>query len=205
MLSLVNKKVLVVGGGAVAFRKISGILQKGAQIVVVSPQLNKSMQQLWRTENIQWVQREFEVSDVEGAFLVFAATDNSVVNALVASSCSQEQLLNICDDGETSSFHTPAVYQRSYLTVAVSTNGVSPGLAKRIRNEIAEQYDDLLDDYFEFLQTVRQIVKSGPFTAEEKRGFLTEVLDVRFRESVDARDTFLKTMDVSLVTSEKSL
>ena len=202
MLSLVNKKVLVVGGGNVAFRKISGILRRGAQVVVVSPQLNKSMQQLWRTENIQWVQKEFEVSDVDGAFLVFAATDCSKVNERVASSCSQEQLVNICNDGEASSFHTPAVYERSYLTVAVSTNGVSPGLAKRIRNEIAEQYDDLLDDYFEFLQTVRQIVKSGPFTAEEKRGYLSEVLDARFRESVEARDAFLKGIAVSFMGSE---
>ena len=196
MLSVVNKKVLVVGGGAVAFRKINGILRKGAQIVVVSPQLNESMQELWRTENIQWVQKEFEASDVDGAFIVFAATDCSKVNELVASSCSQEQLVNICDDGEASSFHTPAVYERSYLTVAVSTNGVSPGLAKRIRNEIAEQYEDLLDDYFEFLQTVRQIVKSGPFTAEEKRRLLMEVLDVRFRESVEARDLFMNSLAV---------
>lgn len=198
MLSLVNKKVLVVGGGTVAHRKISGILRKGAQIVVVSPQLNESMQVLWRTENIQWQQKEFEVSDVDWAFLVFAATDNSDVNELVASSCSQEQLVNICNDGEASSFHTPAVYERSYLTVAVSTNGVSPGLAKRIRNEIAEHYDDLLDDYFEFLQTVRQIVKNGPFTAEQKRRFLIEVLDTRFRDSVEARDTFVKTIGQSL-------
>ena len=200
MLSLVNKKVVVVGGGTVAYRKISGILQKGAQVVVVSPQLNKSMQELWRTENIQWVQKEFEVSDVDGAFLVFAATDNKVINELVASSCSPEQLINICDDGETSSFHVPAVHQRSYLTIAVSTNGVSPSLAKKIRDEIAEHYDDLLDDYFEFLQTVRQIVKSGPFTAEEKRHYLTEVLDEHFRQSVDARDAFLKTIGLSFVT-----
>jgi len=202
MLSLVNKKVVVVGGGTVAHRKINGILRKGAQIVVVSPQLNESMQELWRTENIQWVQKRFDVSDVDGAFLVFAATDQADVNEFVARSCSSEQLLNICNDGEASSFHTPAVHQRSYLTIAVSTNGVSPGLAKRIRDEIAEHYDDLLDDYFEFLQTVRQIVKSGPFTAEEKRGYLSEVLDVRFRESVEARDAFLKGFAVSFMGSE---
>lgn len=203
MLNLVNKKVLVVGGGSIAFRKISSILHKGAQIIVVSPQLNESMQRLWRTENIQWVQREFQENDVDGAFLVFAATNKATVNSIVVSSCKREQLVNNCDDGETSVFHVPAMHQRSHLTIAVSTNGVSPSLAKKIRDEIAEHYDDLLDDYFDFLQTVRQIVKNGPFTQEEKRVYLTEVLDERFRKSVDERDVFLKNIQFAFTVSER--
>ena len=197
VLQLSNKKVVVVGGGSVAYRKICGLLQKGAQIVVVSPQLNTNMQELWRTENIEWQQRAFQQSDVDGAFLVFAATNSREVNAFVASSCRPEQIVNICDDGNASSFYVPAVYQRSHLTVAVSTNGVSPLLAKKIRNDISEQYDCLTDDYFVFLQKVRHIVKNGSFTALEKRSYLLEALDERYEESLEARDQFINTIQFS--------
>ena len=197
VVQLSNKKVVVVGGGSVAYRKIRGLLQKGAQIVVVSPQLNANMQELWRTENIEWLQRTFQQSDVDGALLVFAATNSKEVNAFVASSCRPEQFVNICDDGNASTFHVPAVYQRSHLTVAVSTNGVSPLLAKKVRDDIAKEYDHLNDDYFLFIQKVRHIVKSGSYTSAEKRSYLLEVLDERYEESLEARNQFLNTIQFS--------
>ena len=173
-------------------------MHKGAQIVVVSPQLNTNMQELWRTETIEWIQRKFQQSDVDGAFLVFAATNSKEVNAFVVSSCRPEQFVNICDDSNASSFHVPAVYQRSHLTVAVSTNGVSPLLAKKVRDDIAKEYDHLNDDYFLFIQKVRHIVKSGSYTSEEKRSYLLEVLDERYEESLEAREQFLNTIQFQL-------
>ncbi len=195
VLQLSNKKVVVVGGGSVAYRKIRGLLQKGAQIVVVSPQLNTNMQELWRTENIEWLQRAFQQSDVDGAFLVFAATNSKEVNAFVASSCRPEQIVNICDDSNASSFHVPAVYQRSHLTIAVSTDGISPLLAKKVRDDVSKQYDNLTDDYFIFLQKVRHIVKNGPFTALEKRNHLLEALNERYEESLGARSEFINKLN----------
>lgn len=197
--------MLVVGGGEVAYRKVQGILQNGAQIVVVSPTLSTSMQTLWRTETIQWVQRKFRETDVEGAFLIFAATNNSAVNEKIAASCSAEQLINICDNPNKSSFHVPAVHQHSYLTVAVSTNGISPLLAKKIRDEIAAQYDDYLEDYFEFLLVVRQQITQGPYSQVEKRAYLNEVLDARYKQSVEARNEFKARLSLHTSTMEEVL
>jgi len=198
MLQLLNKKVVVVGGGTVACRKVLPVLQQGAHVVVVSPKLNEDLERLWLSEQINWVKRPFQKEDVEGAFLVFAATNDSLINKEVADSCGPYQLINIVDNPKRSTFHVPAIHQQSHLTIAVSTNGISPLLAKKIRDEIAVHYDVQMDYYFEFLLAVRHYVKDAPLEMEQKRAILSEALSDIYKEDAEARSYFLQQMKLSV-------
>ena len=201
-LQIANKKIVIVGGGKIAYRKVSGLLQKGAQIVVISPTLNEEMQQLLRTETIQWQRKPFEASDVQDAFIVFAATNIPTVNEYVVASCSSNQLVNRCDHAQNSSFYVPAVYQNNDLTIAVNTNGVSPLLAKKIRDEAAAKYEYLTERYFLFLKKVRMQLKQLGLSAEQKNAYLQEVLDEKYATNPALQQQFLEQLMFNHCTTQ---
>ena len=98
LLNLKNKNIVVVGGGAVAYRKVLGLLEQGGCITVISPDLNEALKNLVQQQRIQWVDRTFEQTDLADAFIVIAATNERAVNAFVASCCQTHQLVNIVGD-----------------------------------------------------------------------------------------------------------
>ena len=159
MLDLTNKAVVVIGGGRIAYRKIVGLLQAGAKITVISPEINPKIEELIIAERITWHKKEFEQDDLDSAFIVIAATDNHLVNNQVALSAGVHQLVNVVDDQSLSNFHVPAKLTRGNLTISVATGGASPTLAKVIRDEFAEVYDDSYEDYLVFLRQVTIKIK----------------------------------------------
>jgi precorrin-2 dehydrogenase/sirohydrochlorin ferrochelatase len=133
-LKLDAKRCLVVGGGAVAERKVQGLIQAGAAVVVVSPTLTATLCR-WSGEGaITYVPRAFREEDVEGCALVIGATEYAEVNAQVATAARRRGILvNIVDTPELCDFIAPAVLRRGDVRIAVSTGGRSPTLAKRLR------------------------------------------------------------------------
>jgi precorrin-2 dehydrogenase / sirohydrochlorin ferrochelatase len=156
MLRLDGKKVVVVGGGRVAERKVSGLLETGAQICVISPAATATLKTLAANGEINWQARGFEVSDIKGAFIIFAATNDSKVNQFVKEAAAPHQLVAVADDPECSDFHVPAHFKRGRLSIAVSTGGASPILAKKIRDQLETQFEPGYEDYLEFLFSKRQ-------------------------------------------------
>lgn len=135
VLRLSGRRCVVVGGGEVARRKVSGLLAAGAKVRVIAPYLHPELQGNTAIESIC---RPFLAEDLAGAFLVFAATNDRQVNAGVAAAAWQQgALVNIADDPEGSDFHLPAVLQRGALTVAVSSGGSSPAFAAQLRDHLA--------------------------------------------------------------------
>src|SRR5205814_3217789 len=113
MLNLKGRKCLIVGGGRVAAEKVSGLLSRGAQIEVVSPEAVRPIQAKARARTLIWHRRVFAPSDVRGAFLVIAATDSSQANGAVFRACrAQRVLCNSVDDPEHCDFFYPAVVRR---------------------------------------------------------------------------------------------
>ncbi|PWQ98153.1 siroheme synthase CysG [Leucothrix pacifica] len=136
-VSIRNKPCVVIGGGPVASRKIGNLLEAGAQITVVSPQITEEIKQYLAAESITYLPREYTESDLEGAFLVFAATDNREVNSAVAAlATSRDQLVNVADEPDECTFVLPSVLDRSPVLVAVSTGGASPVLARQLRIQL---------------------------------------------------------------------
>jgi siroheme synthase-like protein len=130
-------RVLVVGGGAVATRKVRGLLQAGGRPAVVSPDLTPELRALVEQHALDCRPRPYESADIRAIHLVFAATDSGEVNARVlADAEAAGALANVADDGEGSSFHVPAVVRRDDVVVALSTGGASPLLARRLRERL---------------------------------------------------------------------
>lgn len=154
---------LVVGGGRVAERKARALLAAGARVRVVAPNVSDSLREAASADaRCTIVERGYERADIADATLVFAATDQREVNARVAADARLAGLLvNVADDGSLGDFVTPASHDSGALLIAVATGGV-PGAAVRIRDAVAERFDDRYADALAQLGKLRStLLESG--------------------------------------------
>lgn len=192
MVNVRDKKVTVIGGGKIAAKRIESLLRFQPNITVVSPVLEERLHTLVKSGEIEHIARVYQIGDVQGALLVIAATNDGVVNQLVKESCHPNQLLNIVDDPANSSFHFPAMYEKNEITIAVTTSGISPMLAKNLRDDFAAIVDGIEPEYLLFLKEVRQLVKTGRFTKDQKRFLLAECLEDYYQTDAHMRTMFLR-------------
>ena len=156
-----DRPVLVVGGGAVAERKVEALLHAGALPVVGSPDLTDALQAWLETGRIHWLAGEFHENWLDGVWLVIAATDDVAVNHAVAIAANARRILaNVVDDAELSSFHVPAIVQRGPLQVAISSGGGAPMLARHLRRQLETLLDDSLGTLAELLSRHRERIRA---------------------------------------------
>ena len=139
MINIREKKVVVVGGGKVAARKIKTLLAEQAAVTVVSPILHADIPQA----EIQWLARPYQTGDLEGAKLVFACTDQAEVNSQIMQDAAPSQLVNNTGDKTFSDFYNVAIARKKDVSVMISTNGLSPSRSKEIRKKIEAILDQL--------------------------------------------------------------
>lgn len=144
-LDITGKRCVVVGGGSVATRKVHGLLQAGGQVRVISPEAGEDIKSLAVKRQIEWMQKPFAAADVEGAFLVFAATDNPAVQAQVVQAAHVcGVLVNVADGPGQCDFQVPAVVRRGALAISITTEGTTPAVAAMVRRQlesrIGEEY-----------------------------------------------------------------
>ncbi|GED14097.1 precorrin-2 dehydrogenase/sirohydrochlorin ferrochelatase family protein [Aneurinibacillus migulanus] len=189
MLQLKGRRCLVVGGGRVAERKTTTLLNTGAFITVVSPTLTERLHTFVQTGRIEWREKTFEPEDVQEAFLVFAATDNSEVNVSVREALTPYQLINIADRPDASTFTVPAQLRRGRLLMTVATEGASPGLARKLVSELGEAYDETYEVYVDFLAEARRIVLEQVESPHQRRRLFKQLLDDDFLDDARWQDT----------------
>jgi len=142
ILSLTGRRALVVGGGPVAERKVRGLLEAGADVTLVSPRVTPTLAKSAADNRVRWFERPFALGDSAGCVLVFAATDSANVNGLIVDDAhAHGALVNDASEAERGDFSTPAVHRSGALTVTVDSSGLSPSFTKRIREELAVQFD----------------------------------------------------------------
>jgi siroheme synthase-like protein len=142
-LDLEGREVLVVGAGSVAAEKIDGLLAVGARVTVVAPEVSSSVEDLARAGRLALVRGAYRASELEGRFLVVAATSVRSVNERVYEDAEARGLLcNVVDVPELCSFILPAVHRADPIAVAISTGGASPALAQRLRDDVARLVTD---------------------------------------------------------------
>ncbi|MEW4149985.1 NAD(P)-binding protein [Bacillus thuringiensis] len=190
-----EKRVVVIGGGKVAGFKIIPLLKQGADIVVISPELDANLVKLVEEKKIRWYQREYEKSDIKNAFLVVAASSDSILNEQVAEDAAENQLVNVITNPESGNVHFPAAIHRGLLNIAVSTGGASPKLAKKIRDEIANKYDETYESYLDFLFEVRVKLKDLQLEKRERNILLQEVLKSVYVQNERERESFLRELE----------
>ncbi|MBI4233138.1 MAG: bifunctional precorrin-2 dehydrogenase/sirohydrochlorin ferrochelatase [Chloroflexi bacterium] len=159
-LDLRARLCVVVGGGEVAERKVSGLVECGARVRVVSPEATPRLREWARDGTVTWEPRHYQQGDLEGAFLAIAATDAPQVNEAIARQAeAQGILLNVVDITRLCNFIAPSVIRRGGVTLAISTGGLSPALARKLRHELersrALQYADLA----EMISRVRTLLR----------------------------------------------
>ncbi|MGX6444634.1 NAD(P)-binding protein [Neobacillus sp. K501] len=191
MLQLEGKKVVVVGGGKVAERKVNGLLGTGARVSVISPVVTVELRRLASQGVIDWKEKLFSPDDMKDAFLIFAATNDRELNQFIRNSAGVHQLVTIADDPDESDFHVPAHFHRGRLSIAVSTGGASPTLASTIRAELEQQFDERYEEYLEFLYKARQQILKEVADPVIKRKILKAIVTTEFFNS-DQREADLK-------------
>ena len=138
-LNIKEKLCVVIGGGRVAERKVKNLLRYGARVRMVSPGLTVRLSKWVRQGKMDYTRSEYRSSHLKGAFLVYAATSDRKVNARIAKDAVKRRLLvNVADAPTESAFILPAVVRKREISIAVSTNGISPAKSVRIRDRIKE-------------------------------------------------------------------
>lgn len=177
-MKIANLLCLVVGGGKVAERKIGSLLEAGAQVRVVSPYVTPMIIDWAQQGKLELLEREYQSSDINGAYLVFATTNNEKVNRLVAEDSRNKNLIvNVADAPEDSSFFVPSVIRRGKLTIAVSTNGASPLLAAKIRRQLELQFGPEYNEFLDILTDIRHEVLANVDDIEKRKKIFRDLVD----------------------------
>lgn len=159
-LNIDAKKCVVVGGGKVALRKVKTLLDCGANVTVISPQFLPEFNRLAKREDIHLIHRDYKIGDLEDATIVIAATDGEKINQRVADEAKKTGVLvNVVDDLDRSGFIVPAFFRRGELTIAVSTAGMSPALAKKIRTILEQIFGEEYASLLSLIKEVRSELK----------------------------------------------
>src|SRR5229473_5179571 len=175
-LKLEGRSCLVVGAGAIGGPKIESLLTAGASVRVIAPRVTAAVAEWSRTGALVWEAREFHPADLDGVFLVIAATSSRGVNGTIFGEAQQRKILcNVVDDPEYCDFYYPAVVRRGDLQLAISTNGHSPALAQRIRRDLEVQFGAEYGEWLEDLGKIRQQLFASGMNADERRRVLHEL------------------------------
>lgn len=159
-LKIKGKKCVVVGGGQVARRKVRTLLKYGANVEVISPDPCQELDKLGGVGEIKVLRRHYQAGDLQGAFLAIAATDDSEINQQVVKEAQEKAVpVNVADDAEDSDFILPSYLRRGALTIAVSTAGISPALARKIRSRLEKDFGAEYDSLLRLVGEVRTELK----------------------------------------------
>jgi precorrin-2 dehydrogenase/sirohydrochlorin ferrochelatase len=207
-LDLFDKRCLVAGGGLIADGKLDALLAAGARVTLVSPRVLPRIAHLAAAGSITLYERPYRPADLDGTYLVIAATDDRAVNAAIAAEArSAGILVNAVDDPPNCDFFAVAVVRRGDLQVAISTNGLSPAFARWMRESLDASLPDEYGDLLATLGDVRRELKArGPIPEYEhwQAAITDEVLaDLRSGNRAGARARVMGVVGAAPTTQQE--
>jgi len=177
-LKLSGRKCVVVGGGSIGLEKIEGLLACEGEVTVIAPDAIEAVRDLAEEGSIRWDRREYEPADLEGTFMVIAATDNTDVNIAVYDDAEKRAMLvNVVDVPPLCNFILPAIVRTGPLAIAISTAGASPALAKRMKRQIADEYGEPYARLAIMLNEVRGWAKGTLPTYNDRKAFFESIVN----------------------------
>jgi precorrin-2 dehydrogenase/sirohydrochlorin ferrochelatase len=172
-VKLEGRRVLVVGAGSVGEAKIESLLATAASVRVVAPRATPRVREWAREGRIEWEPREYRTADFAGIFLVIAATGSPALHdEIYAEAQSRGVLCNAVDEPERCDFYFPAVVRRGELQIAISTGGLSPALAQRLRKELEQQFGPEWEAWVAQLGRTREELQSIPMPPVQRKRLL---------------------------------
>ncbi len=186
-LNLKNFPCAVVGGGDVAFRKASALIKAQAELTIISPEICAELQELIEAHKITLIKQDYQAELIEDMRLVVAATDNETVNEAIYQYCEANKILiNTVDSPKYCRYTTPSIVDRSPILIAISSAGMSPVLARRIRATIESSLPQALGEIAQYAGSLRERVKQQFKTIEQRRmfweNFFSSSIVSRFRQ-----------------------
>jgi precorrin-2 dehydrogenase/sirohydrochlorin ferrochelatase len=189
-LKLATRPCLVVGAGAIAESKIASLLEAGARVRVVAPEATPQVRSWAQSNTIEWHQRPFQPIDLDGMFLVVAATSSTELHERIFEQATLRGVLcNIVDVPPLCDFYYPSVVQRGALQIAISTSGQSPALAQRLRKQLEDQFGPEYEEWLAQLGEARDRLHSTNMDPEERKRLLHQYA------SEEAFEAFLRNRD----------
>jgi precorrin-2 dehydrogenase/sirohydrochlorin ferrochelatase len=177
-LMLRGRRCLVVGGGDIGLEKVEGLLACGGDVTLVAPEAGPQLAEYAREGSIKWEQRAFSPEDLEGAFLAIAATSDTEVNIGVYEEAEKRAMLvNVVDVPPLCNFILPAIVRNGPLAIAISTQGASPALAKRMKREIAESFGEPYARLAVILNDARGWAKATLPTYQDRKEFFEGIVN----------------------------
>lgn len=172
-LKLSNRPCLVVGAGAIAESKIASLLDAGGRVRVVAPEATPQVRAWAQSKTLDWHQRPFEPADLDGMFLVIAATSSTELHELIFAEATRRAVLcNIVDVPSLCHFYYPSVVQRGALQIAISTAGQSPALAQRLRKQLENQFGPEYEQWLAHLGDARDKLHATDMDPDERKRLL---------------------------------
>jgi precorrin-2 dehydrogenase/sirohydrochlorin ferrochelatase len=178
-LRLSGRRCLVIGGGDIGLEKVEGLLACDGDVTLIAPEAIEPLQDLAREGSIRWERREYAGrEDLEGVFIVIAATSDTDVNVAIFEDAERRAMLvNVVDVPPLCNFILPAIIRTGPLAIAISTAGASPALAKRIRDEISEEYGEPYARLAVLLNGVRGWAKATLPTYQDRKVFFESIVN----------------------------
>jgi precorrin-2 dehydrogenase / sirohydrochlorin ferrochelatase len=177
-LNLKGKECLVVGAGFVAERKIHSLLLTGARIFVVADEVLPVIRELHNKGSLRLFKRAFKLNDLKDKFLVIIATDNKKVNNSIAKLCRGRKIIvNVVDSIMNSDFIFPAYFNRGNLVIAVSTQGESPSLAVKIRDDLKKYFGDEYEEFIREVSVLRKNIVQNVKSGENRKYLMDKILE----------------------------
>jgi precorrin-2 dehydrogenase / sirohydrochlorin ferrochelatase len=192
MMNLEGKLVVVIGGGRVAQRKTLSLLESGARVRVISPELTPELSPLARDGKIDWTPdffRESMLDDSEDVTLVFGTTDNREVNRTVYEAAVKRKIpCNMADMPDMCTFIVPAVITQGDLMIAVSTGGSSPALARRIREDLSTRFGPEYAEMTRIMAELRKLILQTGSPSDENKKLFLDIVDSEILAALKAND-----------------
>jgi precorrin-2 dehydrogenase/sirohydrochlorin ferrochelatase len=188
-LDMTNKRCVVVGGGDIAERKVERLLECGARVTVVSKSLTPALKARKKTGQMDHIDRDYEDQALDGAFMVIGATDRNDVNERISKDAMARGLLvNIVDDPDRCNFILPSLVQQGDLSIAISTGGKSPALAKKLRKELEKQYGPEYQTLLVIMGILRKRILAGDQRAADNKAVFEDLVHSDILQAIRKKD-----------------
>ena len=169
-LNISGQKCVIVGGGTVALRKANELLEAGAAVTIVAEHPSPEIESFAEQCVLNLIKRRFVPSDIDGALIVIAATDDESVNREISIAAKKKSVLvNVVDSPDLCDFFSGAVVKRGPLRIAISTSGLFPTFSADIRRELEEQFSESFGDYIRAASELRRYVLSLDTVSDEQK------------------------------------
>jgi len=176
-LVLKNKRCLVIGAGIVAQRKVRRLIECGSRVLVISRAITPGLKTMADKGMIIFKRKNVSLRDLLGAYLVIAATADRSINSVISAYCRKKNILvNVVDSPEECSFILPSIIRRGDLTISISTGGISPGLAKKIRQYLGKAFGVEYAALLDMIKKIRPAALKKMKSAKSRKKFFNKML-----------------------------